>query len=96
MCTLFVKALKKTGKRMQGGISMILSFCQSERGFSLYELVAKTIDVHDQKIMAELLNIESGNNAFSQRTQLRTEVTYLLFRRENNINPAGQFLIFLH
>ena len=34
---------------MQGKISMDLSFCQSEEGFSLDELVSKLADVYERK-----------------------------------------------
>ena len=39
---------------MQGKISMDLSFCQSETGFSLDELVTKLADVYERKAFAEL------------------------------------------
>ena len=40
---------------MQGEISMDLSFCQSENGFFLDELVTKLADVYERKAFAELL-----------------------------------------
>lgn len=42
---------------MQGKISMDLSFCQSENGFSLDELVTKLAEVYDRKAFAELLKM---------------------------------------
>ena len=42
---------------MQGKISMDLSFCQSETGFSLDELVTKLADVYERKAFAELLKM---------------------------------------
>ena len=42
---------------MQGKISMDLSFCQSETGFSLDELVTKLADVYECKAFAELLKM---------------------------------------
>ena len=42
---------------MQGKISMDLSFCQSENGFSLDELVVKLADVYERKAFAELLKM---------------------------------------
>lgn len=42
---------------MQGKISMELSFCQSEEGFSLGELVVKLADVHERKAFGELLKM---------------------------------------
>ena len=42
---------------MQGKISMDLSFCQSETGFSLDELVTKLVDVYECKAFAELLKM---------------------------------------
>ena len=43
--------------QMQGKISMDLSFCQSENGFSLDELVTKLAEVYDRKAFAELLKM---------------------------------------
>ena len=42
---------------MQDKISMDLSFCQSEIGFSLDELVTKLADVYERKAFAELLKM---------------------------------------
>lgn len=42
---------------MQGKISMDLSFCQSEEGFSLDELVSKLADVYERKAFSELLKM---------------------------------------
>lgn len=42
---------------MQGKISMDLSFCQSENGFSLDELVVKLGDVYERKAFGELLKM---------------------------------------
>ena len=42
---------------MQGKISMDLSFCQSETGFSLDELVVKLGDVYERKAFGELLKM---------------------------------------
>ncbi len=42
---------------MQGKISMELSFCQLEEGFSLGELVVKLADVHERKAFGELLKM---------------------------------------
>ena len=42
---------------MQGKISMELSFCQAETGFSLDELVEKLADVFERKAFAELLKM---------------------------------------
>ena len=42
---------------MQGKISMDLSFCQAETGFSLDELVTKLADVYERKAFAELLKM---------------------------------------
>ena len=42
---------------MQGKISMDLSFCQSENGFSLDELVVKLADVYERKAFPELLKM---------------------------------------
>ena len=42
---------------MQGKISMDLSFCQSDTGFSLDELVTKLEDVYERKAFAELLKM---------------------------------------
>jgi hypothetical protein len=44
-------------KQMQGKISMDLSFCQSENGFSLDELVLKLADVYERKAFSELLKM---------------------------------------
>ena len=38
---------------MQGKISMDLSFCQSETGFSLDELVTKLADVYGRCVRAQ-------------------------------------------
>lgn len=42
---------------MQDKISMDLSFCQSETGFSLDERVTKLVDVYERKAFAELLKM---------------------------------------
>lgn len=42
---------------MQGKTSMDLSFCQSEEGFSLGELVSKLADVYERKAFSELLKM---------------------------------------
>lgn len=42
---------------MQGEISMDLSFCQSEQGFSLDELVVKLGDMFERKAFSELLKM---------------------------------------
>lgn len=43
--------------QMQGKISMDLSFCLSENGFSLDELVIKLADVFERRAFAELLRL---------------------------------------
>ena len=53
----FTQQLNIKGKQMQGKISMDLSFCQSENGFSLDELVIKLADVYERKAFAELLKM---------------------------------------
>ena len=42
---------------MRGKISMDLSFCQSETGFSLDELIVKLADVYERKAFPELLKM---------------------------------------
>ncbi len=42
---------------MQGKISMDLSFCQSENGFSLDELIIKLADAYERKAFSELLKM---------------------------------------
>lgn len=42
---------------MQGKISMDLSFCQSETGFSLDELVTQLADMYERKTFAEQLKM---------------------------------------
>lgn len=42
---------------MQGKINMVLSFCQSEQGFSLDELVVKLGDMFERKAFSELLKM---------------------------------------
>ena len=53
----FTQRLNIKGKQMQGKISMDLSFCQSETGFSLDELVVKLGDVYERKAFGELLKM---------------------------------------
>lgn len=61
---------------MQGKISMDLSFCQAENGFSLDELVEKLADVFERKAFAELLKMI---------LQLVQEVLmYRIFKRKHN------------
>ena len=43
--------------QMRGKISMDLSFCQSETGFSLDELIVKLADVYERKAFPELLKM---------------------------------------
>lgn len=65
---------------MQGKISMDLSFCQSETGFSLDELVVKLGDVYERKAFGELLKmilqmVEVTGWMFCQFDQLPELVT---------------------
>jgi len=53
----FVQKFQWKGEQMQGKISMDLSFCQSEEGFSLDELVTKLADVFERKAFSELLKL---------------------------------------
>ena len=43
---------------------MDLSFCQSEEGFSLDELVSKLADVYERKAFSELLKMIASSPEF--------------------------------
>ena len=63
---------------MQGKISMDLSFCQSEQGFSLDELVLKLADVYERKAFAELLKLILQD---VQRDSVEKNTSVSLFRQ---------------
>jgi hypothetical protein len=64
--------------QMQGKISMDLSFCQSEQGFSLDELVLKLADVYERKAFAELLKLILQD---AQRDSVEKNTSVSLFRQ---------------
>lgn len=63
---------------MQGKISMDLSFCQSEQGFSWDELVLKLADVYERKAFAELLKLILQD---AQRDSVEKSTSVSLFRQ---------------
>ena len=63
---------------MQGKISMDLSFCQSEQGFSWDELVLKLADVYERKAFAELLKLILQD---AQRDSVEKNTSVSLFRQ---------------
>ena len=60
---------------MRGKISMDLSFCQSETGFSLDELIVKLADVYERKAFPELdLIVATGEWLRDKHFGAETEV----------------------